>query len=145
MEDVWSNANISFSLCISVMWIRCLVSSHRCTRVFFFSSFFVVIPVQKRSAEGVWVCILYFPIFIMPKKTHWASNMHQAMAVAGAKEEKENHFSSRKPASNVQEAFFCNFYHRLTRVLCLPWRCYESIIWLSFILSSILNGDWNSS
>lgn len=109
--------------CISVMWIRCPVPSHRCTRFIFCQAGAVEVGVE--GERDIRMCILYFPIFIMPKRTRRCE-----ICIGRSK---ENHFSSRRMALNVQKLFSCNFYHRLTRVLCSPTlRKYNLIIFYPF-------------
>jgi hypothetical protein len=98
-KRMYDRMQISFSLCISVMWIRCPVSSHRCTRVL---SFFLSSPVQKRGTKGsMSVYFIFSNIYHAKKDT---LGIEHASSDGG--DEKENHFSSRKTASNVQEALF---------------------------------------
>lgn len=121
---------MQISLCISVMWIRCPVSSHRCTRLRFFCLYRCRKERQGMSTRPKRYMSVYF-IF---------SNIYHAEKDTSdwtcIERRKENHFPSRaKTGLWMCRSFFCNFYHRLTCVLC--WRCYESIIWLSFILLAI--------
>lgn len=120
-KDVWSNANISFSLCVSLMWIRCPVSSRRCTKRVFSSS---STGAEKGAQGKAWVdgktiyeCVFYIFQYLSCQKGHGDvsnMNMHRCRSKGRA-----HHSSSR--TLNGTEAFSVIFSSSTDPC----WRCYE--------------------
>lgn len=111
------------SLCVSVMWIRCPVSSRRCTGYFFIGAENGRRGSMSRSATRR--SIFYIFQYLSCWKGQEQRIEHAHLAVEGRFRLEKRLWMSRAAF------FFCNFHHQLTRVLYL--RCFKTIIWLSFI------------
>ena len=141
-EKMYDRMQISLSLCV-YLWceldVQCRVIGAQ-----EFCRFFCHPGAEKGHQGSMSVYFIFSNIYHAKKDTPSIEHASSERRMAGRKG-KRIIFRLEKRLQMCRKLFFCNFYHRLTLVLCLSWRCYESIIWLSFILSSISNGDWNSS